>query len=642
MRETAWWAQKDLVDQANSARQFAEALRSRQHYERRARAEAALFLYSGSTRLSLSGASWQHGLTDEDVPPFFNLIQTAVDWFTSMMVRNRIRPYFLTEGGNNELQEKAKCAGRAVEGLMRQLGIWDELGMLRCQDGHLFEAGGIKYAADLQNRRIVASRVRPWEFFVAEREARLGRPTQFVHDQTIERSVLAAMLPADSEEREIVMEAEPEDIDPVDSVPGDHSDLVLTHELWHLPSGRVDLKNPLSFGLDDNGDPTDADPGHDGRRVIVMRNGIIVSEPWPYDYVPISWYKPRRDPVGYWSRSIPETLAGAQLELMDIGQKIQSIMRRHAVPHLLLWKQAKVNTQQITNDHAAILETQVPPAQAAFYLTPQAVPAELFSREAEIIRWAEKQLGVSEMSLAGVKPPSIEHAPGMEHLAEMEMIRHTAAFHAFERAHLEDARVIIDLLRMLAQHDPNMEVIFGESKQLERFKVKDFDMEREQYHLKVWPTNLFAQTPTAKFRQIKEFYQAGLFDDSNPQARKALRAMGFADVEEVMGDQVAEIDNIEKRLQLAVEGKPDHEWIPTPDMDLAAAKLKSKARINRLEADGEEPEAIDRVRTFWMLADRMEKEATASAAAATQGVAPPEGGAPPPDPNAPAAPPMAA
>src|SRR5215216_491389 len=164
MAEKAWWTQADPIDLANDARSFAEALRKRQHYERRARAEAALFLYGGSSRLSLSGASWHDGLTDEDVPPFFNLIQTAVDWFTSMMVRNRIRPYFLTEGGDSELQEKARCAGRAVEGLMRQLGVWDELGMLRCQDGHLFEAGGIKYAADYENRRIVASRVRAHDF----------------------------------------------------------------------------------------------------------------------------------------------------------------------------------------------------------------------------------------------------------------------------------------------------------------------------------------------------------------------------------------------------------------------------------------------------------------------------------------------
>jgi hypothetical protein len=394
------------------------------------------------------------------------------------------------------------------------------------------------------------------------------------------------------------------------------------------------MKNPAAFGLDDNGEPDDdVDPGHDGRRVLVTRAGLIVSEPWPYDYFPISWYKPRRDPVGYWSRSIPETLAGAQLELMDIGEKIQSIMRRHAVPHMLIWKQAGVNTQQVTNDHSAIIETKVPPSQAAYYLTPQAVPAELFSREEQIIRWAEKQLGVSEMSLAGVKPPSIEHAPGMEHLAEMEMIRHTAAFHAFERCHLDDARIIIDLLRMLAKQDPDMEVVFGESKQLERFKVQDFDMEREQYHLKTWPTNLFAQTPTARMRQVEKAAEMGLFDDT-PKANKMRRAMDTLDVDELGADATAEQENIEERLRLAVKGAPDHEWIPTPEMDHALAKSIAKKRANRLDREGADPAAIDRVRTFWMLADRMEKEAQAAAMAAEQGAAPPPAPAPP-DPTAP-------
>jgi hypothetical protein len=551
----------------------------------------------------------------------------------------------LTEAGDNELQEKARCAGRAVEGLMRQLGVWDELGMLRCQDGHLFEAGGIKYAADFTNRRIVASRVRPWEFYVPEREARLGVPRQFVHDQNPERSVLASMFEPDSEEWQAVMDAEPEQIDPVETVQGDHSDLVRASELWHLPSVKVDLKNPAAWGLDENGEPDpEVDPGHDGKRVLVTRAGLLVAEPWPLDYIPVSWYKPRRDPVGFWSRSIPETLAGAQLEIMDIAQKIQSIMRRHAVPHLVVWKQANLNLQNVTNDHAAILESSVPAGQAAYYLTPQAVPSELFAREESIIRWAEKQLGVSEMSLAGVKPPSIEHAPGMEHLAEMEMIRHTAAFHAFERTHLDDARIIIDLLRMLAQRDDDMEVVFGESKQLERFKIKDFDMEREQYHLKTWPTNLFAQTPTAKFRQVKEFHAAGLFANT-PEARAARRAMGTPDVEEISGDMEAEQDNIEERLRLAIQGAPDYQWIPTPDMDLALAKTKAKARINRLEAEHEEPEAIDRVRTFWKLADRLEKQAVAEQVQAQEGVAPdaaPPEPPIPPEPTQPDAPPMAA
>lgn len=598
----AWWSAETDEEIHVDALGFAEALRNRQFYERRERAEAALYLYAGSRRVSLSGGS---GSWDEwDEPPYFNLIQTAVDFFTSMMVRNRIRPYFLTERGDAELQKRAKGMQRAVEGTMRELGLWDELGMLRCQDGHLFEAGGVKYACDHENSRIVASRVRPWEVFVPEREARLGAPRQLVHSQQVERSVLASMFPEDSEAREFIAQAQSEDLDPREVVRGDRSDMVLTHELYHLPSGRVDLTRPESFGLDENGEPADVDPGHDGRRVLLVRPGVLVVEPWPYDYFPIAWYKPRRDPIGFWSRSVPETLAGAQLELMEIGQKIQSIMRRHAVPHLLVWENAKINLQQITNDHASIIKTRVPPAQAAYYMVPQSVPSELFSRESQIISWAEKQLGVSEMSLAGVKPPSIEHAPGMEHLSEMEAIRHTAAYHAFESAHLQDGRIIVDLTCQLAKRNTDMEVVFGESKELERIKWKDVDLERDQYHLKIWPTNYFAQSPTAKFRQVKEMVQAGLFNPT-PQARMALRALDYPDVESLTGDQVAEREAIDRCLEAAIAGKPDEQWIPTPYMDLDLCEQVAKERINRLEADSQGQDSIDRVQRFWELAHEL-------------------------------------
>jgi len=610
---SSWYRAENDNELHAEALGFAEALRNRQFFERRERAEAALYLYAGSRRVSLSGGSgsWD----DWDDPPYFNLIQTAVDFFTSMMVRNRIRPYFLTERGDADLQKRAKGMQRAVEGMMRELGLWDELGMLRCQDGHLFEAGGVKYACDFQNSRIVASRVRPWEVFVPEREARLGSPRQLVHAQQVERSVLAGMFdPDDDELQALIADAPSEDLDPREVVRGDRSDMVLTYENFHLPSTRVDLSDPKVFGLDDNGEPTDEDPGHDGRRVLLIRPGLLAVQPWPYDYFPIAWYKPRRDPIGYWSRSVPETLAGAQLELMEIAQKIQAIMRRHAVPHLLIWENAKINTQQITNDHAAIIKTRVPPSQAAYYMVPQSVPAELFQRESQIIAWAEKQLGVSEMSLAGVKPPSIEHAPGMEHLSEMEAIRHTAAYHALERAHLEDGRIIVDMLSELAKRNTDMEVVFGESRELERLKWKDINLERDEFHLKIWPTNYFAQSPTAKFRQVKEMVQAGLFSPT-PEARTALRALDYPDVESLTGDPVAEEEAIEKCLALAIEGAPDERWIPTPYMDLALAKQKAQERINRLEADGQNPDAIDRVQRFWELADELEKQAAPPAAA---------------------------
>ncbi len=628
-----WYLAEDEEELHARAHDFAQRLRDRQYQSRRYRAEHALFLYLGSVRVGLNGGTMPAEFWDETIP-FYNLIQSATDWFTSMMIRNQIRPFVLTERGDAKLKGKAKAMMRATEGMMRAAGVWDDLGMLRCQDGHLFEGGGIKWAADVQNKRIVASRVRPWEWWVPEREARLGDPRQAVHGQSIERGVLAAMFDEDSGEHELIMSCEAEPIDVQDSIAGETSDMLLVYELWHLPSGSPDLSKDEAYGLGDG------DPGHDGRHVILLKNGLLLDEPWPYSYFPVSWYRPWRDPVGFWSRSIPETLAGTQLKLIEIGEKIDSIINLHAVPHLLLWENAKVNVGQWTNETAAIIKTRVPPAQAAYYLTPQAVPAELFQREEWLIRKGKEQLGVSDMQLFGEKPPGVDHAPGMEHLSEETMIRHTRPYKAWESAHVQDSRIIIDLMRLLARHKVEMAYVFGEAKDLQLYRWQDMDLDREKFHLKTWPTSLFAQTPTARFRQAEQFVKGG-FLNGTPQARMALRILDFPDVESIAGDLEAEEENIDRTLDRVIDGANDEETMPHPYLDIQLAKFKCKERINRLEADGEPDEVIDRLRHWWDMADAIDQQQQARNAAANgaqgktieaiqglPGSAPP-GGAPP-------------
>jgi hypothetical protein len=342
-----------------------------------------------------------------------------------------------------------------------------------------------------------------------------------------------------------------------------------------------------------------------------------------------------------WSRSIPEALAPAQVELMDIGEKIQSIMRRHAVPHLLLWENAKINTREWTNDDAAILKTRVPPSQAAHYLVPSAVPNELFQREQQIIEWGMKQIGVTDMALSGEKPPGLDHQPGMEHLAEETMNRHTKPFQAWERAHTDDARIILDQLRFLARHEPDMKVMFQGTRDLEEIKWEDFDLERDKFVVTVQPTSLFAQTPTARFRQIEKMVQ------TNPAMAPLLwSALNiFPDAEEIFGDQEAEKDNINKKLDGVVEGASDEATMPHPYIDTALAKYLCKKRINRVEADGND-EALNRLGQWWQLVDEIEQQKAAQAAqlkavatGATAGVVP---GAPPPPPGPPPLPPQAA
>jgi hypothetical protein len=638
----AWWA-CHWRDRYKQVWLTFQKLFADQYEVRKARAEAALFLYYGSGRLTLGGRTSYFDILAGEEPPHFNAIQAAVDAKTAQIYRNAVRPFHQTERGSRELRERAEGMTRAIEGGFRDAGIYGLLGFLVCQDGHLFEAGGVMSMPDFANSRVIDSRVRAWECFVPEREARLGNPTQMFIRTLVDRAVLRSIFGDDADALDVIEAATAvgaswDEEAPTDD--GEISDLIEVCTGWHLPSGRTDLRREATFGLNDEGeyDP-ELDTGHDGRYSITLENGTLWDRPWPYDYFPIAWYKPSPNPVGYWSRSIPETLAGAQLELLKIAKRIQGIMHMHSVPRLLLWRNARANTAHFNNDYANIIETAVPPGQAAYYLTPSAVPSELFQREQEIIDWCARQVGLNDMAMSGTKPAGVDHAPGMEHLSDELAVRHSASFRAWEQFHQDLARIRADCYRQLAEYDPEFSVMWGESKDLVKLRWKDVDMERDQYQLRVSPTNMFAQTPTAKINQINSMVQSGVL----PQPLALMAFSGSPDVDALVGDQNAEEQNIEKKLdQLSKPGaQMTDKLMPHPYMNLALCKQLAKQRINRLEADGESQEAIDNVVEFWEIADDFEKQGTATQVQAEEGIAPPmdmppgAGGMPPGMPPAP-------
>jgi hypothetical protein len=177
---------------------------------------------------------------------------------------------------------------------------------------------------------------------------------------------------------------------------------------------------------------------------------------------------------------------------------------------------------------------------------------------------------------------------------------------------------------MLAERNPDYEVIFGDAKDLKRIKWREVDAGVERYHLKTWPTNLLPQTPAAKASRIIEFLNAGLFTRED-----ALAALDYPDIEAIEGDTTSEIENIEQKINLAIKGEAEKST-PHGYLNLALAMKMAKSRINRMEADGEDWDSIGRVIAFWEECHDLALRAQAEEVNAAKGEAPPSDAAPPP------------
>src|SRR5690606_5385918 len=285
---------------------------------RRSMASAALTLYHGHARHSLGGDA---ALFADDVePPGYNLIQAAVDTKTAHVVRNKVRPMFVTERGDSKLRKKALGMQRAVEAVFQQTGVYGETGVSVCRDGNLFDAGGMKFFVDAANSCVRGERVFAHDVLVDPDEAKLGNPRQMWHAQVIDRRVLMRRFADNAQAVEAIRAAPPASYDQVsrEDLRGqmEIADMVLVLEYWRLPAGNVKTTERRAFGRDEDGNlAPDIDPGHDGKHMICLQNDALLDEPWPFDYFPFAWYKPMKNAVGYWSRGIPETLAGTQLQI---------------------------------------------------------------------------------------------------------------------------------------------------------------------------------------------------------------------------------------------------------------------------------------------------------------------------------------
>jgi hypothetical protein len=606
----------------------------------------------GADRDALAGV----GITA--TPSGYNVIQSITDTSVSRLVQNRIRPLILTENGNAEQQQQAQSLQKVVEGTFWDAKVYGELGEHVCFDGHLFDAGGVKVYPDYAGKRLVLDRIDPSRFMVSVRESRLGNPRSGYYYDSIDRSELLAMFrDAKPEVLQAIRDAKcaPQELNY--GKEEEFVDDVEIFEAWHLPSSSVDRTDPTAWGLNEDGeyDPK-LNPGHDGRRVLCIDGTVLIEEPWPFPYFPIAWFKPMRKRRSYWSRSVPEVLAGAQLLLNNMNARVDEIMHFHGRPLLAVWKNAKLNTAKITNGTHTILETMVPPSQAILHIVPQSVPGEYLARIDKIIAWSEKQWGINEMALTGQKPAGIDHAPGMQHLSDELSARHTTKMHAWESFHTDLAQLVIDGHRMLDQHCDRMgekyTVVFGGDRELEAIDFRKADLGGSAvYRVKCWPTNLLPQTPAAKANKLIEWMQAGFIT-----AEQALTMVDHPDTESLVGDHVAKRKNIEKKLDALIAGESFENCMAHPYMDLALAKQICSNRLNKFEADGYPDKTLDKLRQWFEacqgLIDAEAKKQAALAAPPPMptGVPPmpmPPGGAPapmapPPGPPMPPAPPMAA
>jgi hypothetical protein len=635
-----WYAKKTPEEMGESAWRLAMNLRGQQHQDLMDKAADCMALYDPET-MSSEEAGLSLGVTQafrEPELPAFNVVQAAGDTLISQLIRNKVRPLFVTDGGDGELQAKAEGMTRVVETGFMESGIWGDLGRRWARDATVFGTGWVKCTPDYRSSRVLIERSLNWEVYSAHIDARSGKPRQRCHIYPVDREEMLSRYGDDKKVRKAI-----EDAPPVSAQDGAGQfdrgyivDQILVTEIWHLPSKRVDLDDKEAWELGTTKDH------HDGRHCIVIggaADGVatLLAEAWPFDYFPLHEFKLIGKNMGVRGRGVPETLLGVQLALNRTCKRLDKILHLHGRPIIGIDRRAKINKDMLTNDVALVIEMN---GQGGLsYITPNSVSPEFINQIERLVRWGFEQIGLSQMSATSRKPEGLESGVALRTVLDTESMRHSDPFLGWEDAHIRLARGYVDCVRLLSEHAKehggDFTAYWGDEKETREINWGDVDMPETKFRLRAWPTNLFSQTPGAKKDEILTFYRDGLFDKE-----ESLEHLDYPDLRSARDAVLAARDNIDKILRRMVEQKKPH--VPHPYMNLEMARKMGITVLNRLEANDrvDSPEC-DLVRQWlenvdFIIADIQRKamEQQAAAQAAAQGMGP---GGPPPGPPGPAA-----
>lgn len=511
----------------------------------------------------------------------FNVVQSTVDTITAKMAKNKPRPYFLTSGGNYAQRRRAKKLTKFGEGVLYE-NKGDSLAIKAFRDGATLGTGCV-YVYEGADGRVKLERVLPSELKVDETEAVYGQPRQIHRVKTVDRRVLIDAFP-DAKGLLLTAKAVADDSGQTSSV----SDMVEVRESWHLPSGP-DAK--------------------DGKHAITVEEGCIFEGPWTRMRFPFAFFRWSERLFGFWGQGLAEQIQNIQVEINKLLWVVQRSLHMAGSFKLLVERGAKIVKEHLNNDVGSVVEFTGTPPQ---YVTPPAVPVEVYNQIQNLKNMAYEQAGISQLSASAQKPAGLNSGKALREYNDIESDRFMTIGLAFQQFYIDMAALAIDCVSDIAERDGGYSVKVPGRSGLSEIDFKDVKLDQDSFVLKCFPVSALPQEPAGRLQTIQEYIQAGFLSP-----REGQRLLDFPDLEQVESLKNSEEEYLTQILEKIVdEGEytpPD----PMDDLQLArqlAMEFYSQAKGNELEE-----ERLEMLREFMLQVDALTQMATPPPAAAPAG-----------------------
>jgi len=442
-----------------------------------------------------------------------NIVQSMVDTVVSKITKNKPKPTFLTDGGDWDLQQRAKKLNKYCEGIFYSTHLYRESTMAFL-DACIFGTGAVKIFK--HDNEIKAERVLVDELKIDDSESFYGKPRTLHQVKFIHKDVLKGMFPGNDS---YIEESSTFETEYSINKYYKNKQMVYVIESWHLPSTK---------------------DGNDGKHTICIANRTLFAGGYDKSYFPFIFHRWTERPIGFFGQGITEQLTGLQLEINKILKTIQISMHLCAVPKLLVEASSKIVTAHLNNKIGGIIKYAGTPPQ---YAPLGGVPPELFSHLDRLYQRAYEIIGISSLSAQSSKPAGLNSGKALREFNDIESERFMAVGMRYEQTFLDASNIILDLAKDIYKDTGEFAVKVKGQSFVETIDWSDVDMEEDKYMMSVFPTSALSSTPSARLQDVTDLLQAGFISKED-----GMKLLDFPDLKSTTNLYNAAVEDIERTI----------------------------------------------------------------------------------------------
>lgn len=316
-----------------------------------------------------------------------------------------------------------------------------------------------------------------------------------------------------------------------------------------------------------------------GRRVIAVKDKLIVDKEWKHCWIPYIFYHWARPNKTFYTAGVVEQALPNQARLNEINDVIHRCQDLVSKPRLLVQQGSKVNPMEINNLIAKIVYyTGVEPKPLKW----DAVPSELYNEREREVKITFDKFGINQNGAQGELPPSarVDSSPAIRELNSVQDNRLADPTQRYEDFFLDIARCMVRVIKASGKSPKTVWYSGGRKSRAEVINWNDVDLDENAYTLILEAASSFSMTPSAQRDSLEDQLQRGLI---TPEQYR--RELGAPDLDTANACASAGLDDIYRVAELLEEGKYES---PIPEQDLINGVKLIQLKLldlNRYEED---------------------------------------------------------